>query len=104
MQKLYYDINRPTAFSHNKHFLLKQARKINKKIKISDVETWLHSQTNYNKYKKVISRFKRVPYLSRGINYQLAVDLLDVSNLSKYNNNTKYLLGILDIFTRKLRL
>lgn len=50
--------------------------------------------------KRVIKKFKRRPIITTYKNHIWASDLLDVSNMSKYNKNYTFLLIIVDIFSR----
>lgn len=46
--------------------------------------------------------FKRRRVIAQGIDYQWEADLADVQNLSESNNGIKYLLVIVDVFSRFL--
>lgn len=50
--------------------------------------------------KKVRRRFKRRRVIVQGIDYQWEADLADVQNLSEYNNGIRYLLVVVDVFSR----
>jgi len=50
--------------------------------------------------KPVIKKFKRRPVVTTYINDIWGADLLDVSNMSKYNKNYTFLLIIIDIYSR----
>ena len=50
--------------------------------------------------KPVIKKFKRRPVVTTYVNDIWGADLLDVSNMSKYNKNYTFLLIIIDIYSR----
>jgi len=64
------------------------------------VEEWLSGQDTYSLHKPVRKRFPRYPYTVTYIDGVWEMDLADFSSLSKYNNEYKYLLNIIDIFSR----
>ena len=45
-------------------------------------------------------KFKRSPVLIEGIDTQWDGDLMDVRNISKYNQNYQYILVVQDVFSR----
>jgi len=50
--------------------------------------------------KPVRNRFPRNPYTVTNIDDIWEMDLADLSSLSKYNDKYKYLLNVIDIFSR----
>jgi transposase InsO family protein len=65
-----------------------------------DVEDWLAGQNTYTLHKPVRKRFPRNPYTETNIDDVWEMDVADLSPLSKYNDKYKYLLHIIDIFSR----
>jgi transposase InsO family protein len=51
-------------------------------------------------HKPVRKSFPRNPYTIPNIEEAWEMDLVDLSSLSKYNNKYKYLLNVIDIFSR----
>ena len=70
------------------------------KSKKRDVEEWLSGQNTYTLHKPVRKRFPRNPYTVTNIDDVWEMDLADLSSLSKYNDRHKYLLNVIDIFSR----
>jgi len=70
------------------------------KSKKSDVEDWLSGQNTYTLHKPVRKIFPRIPYIVTNIDDVWEMDLADLSSLSKYNERYKYLLNVIDIFSR----
>ena len=69
------------------------------KHKRKDVEEWLAGQNTYTLHKTVRKMFPRNLYTLTNIDVW-EMDLADLSSLSKYNDNYKYLLNVIDIFSR----
>ena len=65
-----------------------------------DVKEWLAGQDMYNLHKPVRKRFPRNSYTVTNIDDVWEMDLADLSSLSKYNDKYKYLLNLIDIFSR----
>ena len=99
MMDAYYDVRSPGSYGgvdalyrlmkHNKH---KATRK-------QTVE-WLAEQDAYSLHKPVRRRFQRRKIYSRGIDYLWQADLVDVSHLSDHNDNYKFLLTVIDVFSK----
>ena len=70
------------------------------KNKKSEVEEWLSIQNTYTLHKPVRKRFLRNPYTVTNIDDVWELDLADLSSLSKYTDKYKYLLNVIDIFSR----
>lgn len=92
--KLYFDPKHPAGFGSV--LKLVKASKINKK----DVEKWLSSQDTYTLHKPVRKHFPRNPYTVTNIDDVWEMDLADLSSLSRYNSGHKYLLTVIDVFSR----
>ncbi|KAG1665090.1 hypothetical protein GQR58_019561 [Nymphon striatum] len=61
---------------------------------------WLEKQPSYTLHRQVKKRYKTSQVKVPGINHQFQADLMDVSNLSKYNDNYKFILTVIDCFSR----
>ena len=70
------------------------------KCKKRDVEEWLSGQNTYILHKIVRKRFPLNPYTVKSIDDVWEMDLTDLSSLSKYNDRHKYLLNVIDIYSR----
>jgi len=64
------------------------------------VEEWLSAQNTYTLHKPVRKRFPRNPYTVTNIDDVWIIDLANLSSLTKYNDRHKYLLNVIDIFSR----
>ena len=64
------------------------------------VEWWLSVQNTHTLHKHVRKMFPRNPYTVTNIDDVWEMDLADLSTVSKYNENYKYILYVIDIFSR----
>ena len=64
------------------------------------VQEWLSGQNTYTLHKPVRKRFPRNQYTVTNIDDVLEMDLADIRSLSKCNEKYKYLLNVIDIFSR----
>jgi hypothetical protein len=95
LSKLYYDISRPEGFS--------SAQKLSAAsgVKLNDVKKWLSSQDAYTQHKPVRRKFTRNRYLVSKIKQFYEADLADMKNIKSENNGFKYILCVIDIFSKK---
>ena len=90
------------AFTSIKN-LYKNAKKIIPQITINDVKEFLKKQDSYTLHKLTPKRFKfyRKVIAPRPKIY-LGLDLIDMLKYSEYNDGIKYLIFLIDIFSRKI--
>ena len=62
---------------------------------------WLKSQDVYTLHKPVRRRLPRRKTIVPGANFQMQADLIDFSSLKQYNDNFKYILVVIDVFSKK---
>jgi hypothetical protein len=98
-KSIYYDVRNPASFSSVKN-LYSAAKLVNKNITKKLTKNWLSKQKTYTLHKAVKKNFRRNPIIVQNIDEQWQLDLIDFSNLSKYNNNFKYLLVIIDVLSK----
>lgn len=82
----YYNLDNPTAYGGVKGYS----------------KTWLAEQPTYTLHKPPRYKFKRNKFFSKGINDFWQADLADMSKLAKYNSGYKYLLFVIDVFSKFL--
>src|SRR5579863_9354492 len=70
-------------------------------INRKQVEKWLASQLAYTELRQVNRKFSRNHVLAFHRNDQWQIDLADVRDLARKNNNIKYILVGIDVLTRK---
>jgi len=101
LEEIYFDPNNPASFGGvNK--LYKYAKSIDASITLKKVKDWLSSRHEYSLHKEVRNNFKRNRIYVSYINEQWEIDLLDYANLSRFNDGYKYLITIIDSFSKYL--
>ena len=93
LQQLYYNPKLGTGFGGK--------TELQKKVKNFTVDPWLNKQTSYTLHKQVNRKFLRRRVISLGINFQWECDLADLKLLQKYNDNIRYLLCVIDVFSKR---
>lgn len=95
LKKIYYDAKHPAGYSSVQK--LTQASRVPK----ARVEAWLRSQPTATLHKPKQRAKPLYPYRVYHPNVQYQSDLVDYSKYQKWNSGWKYILMIMDIFTRK---
>jgi hypothetical protein len=100
LAKIYLDPASPASFQGvgKIYKYVKQQGKY--KIGRSKIQKWLNNQDSYSINKHTNKKFNRGRVLVSGINDQWEADLADLSYYSKENDEYKYLLVVIDVFTR----
>ena len=99
LRKLFYDPKSTVAFTGISE-LYHAAKSVLKRIRYKDVQEWLRGESTYTLHKPIRRRFKRRKTIVGGIDYQWQADLADMQHLAKQNNNKKYLLCVIDVFSK----
>lgn len=88
-----------TAFSSKKRLTdyLKQA---NRKSDLGRVDEWLRGEASYTLHKPRRVNFRRNKYSLGNIGDFWQADLMDVQNLSRKNKGYKYILAVIDCFSK----
>lgn len=101
LSKIYYNPQNPGSFGGvNK--LYEFARRENTDINKNEVENWLKSQNVYTLHKPIRKRFKRNKIYVSYIDEQWECDLVDMKQYSRQNNGYKFILVIIDSFSKYL--
>ena len=110
LQKLYYDPGHPAGYTglHTLHRAANEyvrrnkvwKKKIRKKIRLAEVRHWLQEQDTYTLHKPVRRKFPRNRVVVAGIDHQWQGDLADVSAMAKDNRGYRYLLCVIDVFSK----
>ena len=67
-----------------------------------EVKKFLDGQDAYTLHKTKRFRFPRRKTYSKGINNLFQIDLVDLSNLSSFNDGMRYLLTCIEVFTKRV--
>ena len=99
LQKMYSDFSNPAAFSGVNTFY-KYVKQQFPTVKKVDIIKFLHKNDAYTVHfpKRQVKKFRRI--LLKGIRYQFNMDLVDLQAFAKENSGYKYILNIIDCFTK----
>ena len=102
IRNLYYDPSGETAFSTYGQ-IIRKAKTLQVAVP-SAVKPWLEQQDAYTLHKPVRKRFPRNPNTVSNILDLSEADLVDVQSLAKHNDGHRYLLTVIDVFTKYLHI
>jgi transposase InsO family protein len=94
---VYYDPGNAASYS-----TLNKLRAAVKHAKPGKLKTFLEAQDAYTLHRPIRKRFPRNSYSVNNIMDVWETDLVDVQNLGKHNDNHKYLLSVIDVFSKYL--
>ena len=100
LSKRYYDPNFPGSFSGLDKFFRGIKQDGQYSVKKRDIKEWLEGEDTYTVNRAVRRKFKRNRVIVSGIDNQWDGDLMVLDSLAKYNSNYKYVLLLIDIFSR----
>jgi Integrase core domain len=96
LKKIYYDPKNPAAFST----LEKLYEATDKTISRSKIKEWLQKQNTYTLHKPKRKRFTRNFYDVDNIGDLWQADLICWESLASYNDGFKYILVVIDVFSK----
>ena len=97
LRSIYYEPSHPASFS-SPTVLFKASKQ--RGVTRKQVERWLKKQDVYTLHRPAQKRFKRNRVKVFGINSQWQADLADLSSIQKWNKQFRYLLVVIDCFSR----
>lgn len=97
--KAYYDINSKAAFSSCDR-LFKYIKKNGIQASKCEVLEWLQKQPTYTLHKDRRLKFKRNYYNITNMDDLWEMDLIDMQKFSRNNNGNKYILAVIDCFSK----
>ena len=73
-----------------------------KNIKISrkELKEWLSTQEAYTRHRRILKKFPRNKVITRGIDDLWQIDLADMQNIARFNENFRYLVTCIDVFSK----
>ena len=99
LKRIYFAADDPGGLSSVQN-LYRRARAELPDISLADVREFLSTQPAYTLHRPYRKRFRRNPTFAQGIDYQWQADLADLEELSKANDRSRYLLTVIDVFSR----
>ena len=98
LKKSYYDPSVPSSYSGLNKFVTYLKRN-GRKYNTDNIKDWLENQETYQLFRNPTKKFPRRKVITSYRNDQWDMDLVDMSSYAKANH-VKYLLTIIDIFSR----
>ena len=103
VRKEYADPSKPGSFQSPEKFYFEfKKRHPGTKLTQNQVQEYLSGEDTYTLNKEVRTKFSKGRIVVTGLNDIWEADLADLSKFSKHNLEKKYILGVIDIFSRKL--
>lgn len=96
IRNIYYDVSHPAGYSS----IDKLSQAMKNKMTRKDIKKWLESQETYTLHKPVHRRFPRNKYILSNFNELWQADLSDMRTYSEYNDGFKYILCVIDVFSK----
>lgn len=100
-KSIYFDESNPASFGSIIK-LYRAAKAIHPAITLRDTKNWLSKQYEYTLYKQTERNFERNKIFTNFINEVWEIDSLHYVNYSRYNYGYKYLIMIIDAFSKYL--
>lgn len=100
IEKVYFDPSQPGSFS-GVSALRRGVNKGNIKVSKSSVKNFLENEDSYTLHKQPKRKFTRRKVIVSGISYLWQCDLIEMVPLRDHNKNYSYILGVIDVFSKK---
>jgi transposase InsO family protein len=98
LNEYYYNIRRPASFQSSQK-LYKIVKKKFPKVTLKNVSDWLYSQRVYSVHRPIKLKFKRNPIVSKMIDHNWHLDLVEISHPEE-NDNYRYILMVIDVLSK----
>ena len=100
--KIYFDPSHPGSFKRPNKLHDMVVKEGKHHISIGKILKWLQEQKSYSLMKPVKRKFKRMRVIVSGMYDQYNADLADYVGYSNANDGYRYLLFVIDVFSRYL--
>lgn len=100
LRKIYYDPKSEGSFGGVAR-LRRALKAMGKEVPVKTVKQWLSGEEAYTLFRPVRRKFPRNVVRVSGPFNTISSDLIDVSSLSQWNDNVKFLLTIIDVFSKQ---
>ena len=99
LRELYYNPSSSVAYS-SLHNIWKKVKEDKRLIKYKDVQKFLQDQTTYTLHKPALKKFPLRKTMVSYVDQQWQADLVDMQKFEKSNKGIRYILTVIDIFSR----
>jgi len=108
ISELYYNEGSPAGFSTLRKLraveVAESKTQKGKPQSVGSTKAWLEERDAYTLHRPVRKLFARNPYTVNNVRVVWECYLLDVQSYAKYNDNFRYILSIIDVFSKFLYL
>jgi Integrase core domain/Chromo (CHRromatin Organisation MOdifier) domain len=99
IRSLYYDPSKSSSFGGVER-LYKGVNELDPSVSRKEVKNWLSGELTYSLHKPLRFKFPRNRVVTFSANEQWQADLADMSKLSGSNKGNKYILTVIDVFSK----
>ena len=99
LDKQYTNASLPGSFSGKSAFL-RALKSRGTKVSRHDVDKYLMNEETYTLHRPNRKKYKRNQVIVSGIDDTFQADLIDVSNISRFNDDNKFILTCIDVFSK----
>lgn len=99
IEENYVTPSNPGSFS-GKTLFIKELRKKYKKLNVNKINNWFLNNESYTIHKPIRKKFLRNKVIVNGIDDTWQADLVDLTNLAHINDNYKFILTVIDVFSK----
>lgn len=100
LRQIYFDPRHPGSFK-GAHKLFEVVKEEGKHaISLRDIKRWLQNQESFSLGKPVRRAFRRLKVIVQGMGDQYEADLADMQKFKNDNNGVRFLLVVIDVFSR----
>ena len=100
LHTLFTNTKSPVAYASTRR-LYKQANQILPSITYNDAKKYLQSTQSRTGHKQIVRKYKKRKTIVKGINHQWQADLIEMQHMKHKNNGKRYILAVIDCFSRK---
>src|SRR5271163_2901045 len=97
LSQIYYDPDNPASYG-GANALARVSG-----VPLKDVQQWLKSQSTYSLHKPARKRYLTRQYRTSGMHHLWQTDLSDLQAFTDKNDGYRYILCVIDVFSRKAR-
>lgn len=102
IKEAYTKLDNSGSIFRSKVLLLQKAKQKLKSIKLKDIEDFLKGTDSHTLHRRHLLRYPTRKVICQGINYQWMADLIILSDKHARLNKHRYILAVIDCFSRKL--
>ena len=100
LEKIYFNPSHPASFQSPLRLYHTVKKEGKFKISHAQIKKWIQNQESYSRNKAVKRKFQRGKVVVAGIDDQFDADLASFISYADENDGYKYLLAVIDIFSR----